>query len=370
MNDELTRYISQIKAADRDAMKAAQERLDSLVKPPGSLGALESIAVALAGMSGKVVNDVSKRCVVVMSSDNGVVEEGVSSAPQSVTCTQTVNFVKGLTGVAVLAKLFHADLIVVDVGVNADLEHPLIVNRKIRKSTWNIAKQDAMTYGEAERAVLIGVETAIEAVENGYAMIGVGDMGIGNTTTSSAVLCAMTGLSADLSAGKGAGLDVGDYRHKIEVIKTALQNNKPDPSDPVDVLAKVGGFDIAAMAGVYIGAAYKRVPAVIDGFISTVAALAAYRLSPIAREYMLPSHASFEQGYSHASLIGTHWFQWIDQPNTGRGDGENYNIGFVDITDRPYPDMVEAMKTTFGRLYDVHSGKMPPYDVKPKIQSY
>ncbi|MDR1804248.1 MAG: nicotinate-nucleotide--dimethylbenzimidazole phosphoribosyltransferase [Treponema sp.] len=298
----LNEYISQLKDLDHDAMAKARARLDSLAKPPGSLGKLEDIAVKLAGIGGKMVYDTGKRCVIIMASDNGVVEEGVASAPQSVTYSQTLNFTRGLTGVAVIAKQFNADLIVLDVGINVDVKHPFIKNRKIRKSTWNIAKREAMTYDEAVRAILAGIETAVEAVKDGYTLLGAGEMGIGNTTTSSAVLCALTGIPPDKAAGKGAGLKEEAYRHKIEVIRAALKDRKPNLSDPIDVLAKVGGFDIAALAGLFIGGAYTRTPVVIDGFISMVAALAASRLNPLVKEYMLASHASYEQGFAHAAL--------------------------------------------------------------------
>ena len=298
----LEKYIAEITPLDRAAMDDAQARLDSLVKPPGSLGELEAIALRLAGISGKTRYDPARRCVIVMAADNGVVEEGVSAAPQSVTLAQALNFAKGITGVAVLAKQFGADLIVVDVGINADIDSPFIKNRKIRKSTWNIARQDAMTRDEAERAVLVGAQTAIEAARDGYALIGVGEMGIGNTTTAAATLCALAGIAPESAAGKGAGLREGAYLRKIEAIRAALERGKPDAADPLGTLAKVGGFDIAAMAGAFIGAAYARVPAVIDGFISIVAALVAARLCPLAREYMFASHDSFEQGYKHAAL--------------------------------------------------------------------
>jgi len=298
--DVLKSYISQIKNLDNAAIEKARARLESLVKPPGSLGKLEDIAATLAGISGELFYDTSKRCVIIMSSDNGVVEEGVASAPQAVTYAQTINFTRGLTGVAAIAKQFNADLIVVDVGVNADINHPLIKNKKIRKSTWNIAKREAMTYDEAVRAILTGIETAAEAVKDGYKLLGVGEMGIGNTTTSAAVLSALTGIQAEQAAGKGAGLKEEAYIHKINVVRTAIANNKPDCSDPIDVLAKVGGFDIAAMAGVFIGGAYMKVPVVIDGFISIIAALAASRLNPVVKDYMIASHASYEQGFKHA----------------------------------------------------------------------
>jgi len=298
---EIMRFITCIKELDREAMNKAQQKIDGLVKPPGSLGKLEEIAIVLSGISGEVAYDTRKRCVIIMSADNGVVEEGIAAAPQAVTHMMTLSFVRGITGAAVLAKQFNADLVVVDVGVNADIYHPLIKNKKIRKSTWNIAQQDAMTRDEAENAILAGIETAIEAVNDGYTMLGAGEMGIGNTTTSSAVLCALTGIPAEQVAGKGAGLKEEAYQHKIDVIKTALNNNKPDPDDPIGVLSKVGGFDIAAMAGLYIGGAYMRVPVVIDGFISIVAALVASRISPAAKNYMIASHASYEQGFPYAA---------------------------------------------------------------------
>jgi len=297
----LKKFLAEVKPLDSTAMKSAQERLDSLIKPPGSLGELEAIAVKLAGISGKLYGDISKRCVIIFASDNGVVEEGISSAPQVVTQMQTLNFTKGITGVAVLAKQFNSDLIVVDVGVNADIENTAIKNKKIRKGTWNIAKQPAMTRDEAVQAILVGIETAIDAVNNGYKLIGIGEMGIGNTTTSAAILCALTNLPSKQIAGKGAGLSEESYRNKINVIQEALERNKPDPSDPIDVISKVGGFDIAAMAGAYIGAAYMKVPVVIDGFISIVAALCAAKLNPLVKEYMIASHASFEQGYKVAA---------------------------------------------------------------------
>ena len=290
-----------IKPLNQQAMDKAQARLDGLVKPPGSLGELETIAIKLAGISGETYYDAKKRCVIIMASDNGVVAEGVAAAPQIVTYTQTLNFLKGITGVAVLAKEFDTDLIVVDVGINGDLEHPLVVNKKIRKSTGNIAHEPAMTYDEAVKAVLVGVEMAIQAVGEGYKLLGAGEMGIGNTTTSSAVLCALTGLAPQLVTGRGAGLKEEAYRHKIEVVRGAIARQKPNQEDPIDVLAKVGGLDIGAMAGVFIGGAHMGIPVVIDGYISMVAALLAFRINPLVKEYMLASHASAEPGFAYAA---------------------------------------------------------------------
>ncbi|MCL2574406.1 MAG: nicotinate-nucleotide--dimethylbenzimidazole phosphoribosyltransferase [Defluviitaleaceae bacterium] len=294
-------YVAGIKPLDDVAMKSARNRLDSLLKPLGSLGVLEDIAARLAGISGKMHYDTTKRCVIIMAADNGVIEEGVSAAPQEFTYAQTINFTKGITGINALTKQFGTDIIIVDVGVNGDIDHPSVMKKKIRNGTYNIAKQSAMTRDEAEKAVMVGIEIAIEAAKKGNNLIGVGEMGIGNTTTAAAVLCALTEIAPEQAAGKGAGLSDEAYAQKIDVIKTALMNNKPNSEDPLDVLTKVGGFDIAAMAGVYIGAAYMRVPVVIDGFISIVAALVAMRLVPLAKEYMFASHASLEQGYRYAA---------------------------------------------------------------------
>ena len=297
---ELEEYIAGISCVNHDVVAVARERLDSLVKPPGSLGRLEDIAAKLAGITGQICNTVDKRCVIIMCSDNGVVEEGVASAPQSVTYAQTINFTRGITGVAVLAKHFDSDLMVVDVGINAEINHPDIINRKIRKSTSNIAKQPAMSREEAVAAMIAGIEMVGEAHKKGYKMIGVGEMGIGNTTTSSAVLCGLTGIDVDLTVGKGAGLSSEGYQKKKTIIKNAIETYRPNPDDPIDVVSKVGGFDIAAMAGVFLGAAYYKLPVVIDGFISAVSALVASRLANFAVEYMIPSHASYEPGYSYA----------------------------------------------------------------------
>ncbi len=301
MLNKLISYLDNISPLDENAETFARNRLDSLVKPLGSLGVLEDIAVRLAGISGKMYYDTEKRCILVMASDNGVVEEGVASAPQSVTYSQSINLTRGITGAAVLTKQYNADIIVTDVGINADINCDKIINRKIRKSTHNIAKESAMTRDEALKAILIGIEAAENAVIGGYSLIGVGEMGIGNTTTSSAVLCALTGIDIEEITGKGAGLSDQAYRHKIAVIKAALKLNAPDKNDPIDVLAKVGGFDIAAMTGAFIGCACKRVPVVIDGFISVVAALTAARLNPIIKDYMIMSHKSYEKGFIHAA---------------------------------------------------------------------
>ncbi|MCL2140422.1 MAG: nicotinate-nucleotide--dimethylbenzimidazole phosphoribosyltransferase [Dehalococcoidia bacterium] len=299
--DRIKHYLVGIEPLKSEAKQQAQERLDALIKPPGSLGKLEEIVVTLAGISGKIYFDPTKRCVIIMSADNGVVAEGVTSAPQSVTYSQTLNFTKGITGINAIAKQFNTDIYVVDVGINAEFTHPQVKNRKIKLATANITQGAAMTLSEAEQAILTGIETALDVIEKGYSIIGVGEMGIGNTTTSAAVLCAICGATVEEVTGLGAGLSSDAYQRKIKVIKTAIQRNQPLSQDPIDVLAKVGGLDIAAMVGVFIGGAYRRVPLVIDGFISIVAALVATRLNPVIKNYLFASHASSERGYSYAA---------------------------------------------------------------------
>lgn len=297
---ELNKIINGIKDVDREIIKAADRRVTSLAKPLKSLGKLEEISIKLSGITGKVKNDINKKMVIIMCSDNGVVEEGVASAPQSVTLAQTINFTKGLTGVAVLAKANNTELMVVDVGINCDFKHPDVINRKIRKATYNIAKGSAMSHEEAMQGMLIGIEAVKNAKDMHYEILGVGEMGIGNTSTSSAVLSALTDVNVEDVVGRGGGITDETFKWKKEVIKNAIKINKPIKDDPIDVVSKVGGFDIAAMAGVFLGAAYYKIPVVIDGFISAVAALIAFRLNSKTRDYMFTSHDSRELGFKVA----------------------------------------------------------------------
>ncbi|MBP3918371.1 MAG: nicotinate-nucleotide--dimethylbenzimidazole phosphoribosyltransferase [Clostridia bacterium] len=290
----LNTLIQSIGELDQTAMQKAQQRQDELAKPPRSLGRLEALSVQLAGITGKLHNCVDKRELLVFCADNGVVEEDVSSAPQSVTLAQTINLVRGKTGAAVLGRRFGCRLRVCDVGVNAEIHEKGVISRKIAYGTQNIAKTAAMTREQALQAILTGAELAKESDAD---VIGIGEMGIGNTTTSSAIIAVLTGAEIRAVTGRGGGITDESYAKKLAVIKRAITVNQPDKNDVVDVLAKVGGFDIAAMTGAFLGAASKRIPVVIDGLISAVAALCAYRLCPNVRQYLIPSHASFEIGY-------------------------------------------------------------------------
>lgn len=294
MQKELDALVREVLPLDRSAMTAAETYQARLAKPPGSLGRLEEISIQLAGITGRVHNALNKKQLLVFAADNGVVAEGVSSAPQSVTKQQTINLMRGKTGAAVLAKHFGCGLTVCDVGVNADIYESTVLNRKIAYGTQNICTGPAMTREQTLQAILTGAEIARTVDAD---VIGVGEMGIGNTTTSSAVLAVLLGADVEAVTGRGGGITEESFRKKKAVIRTAIEVNRPDRDDVVGVLSKVGGFDLAAMCGAFLGAAAARRPAVIDGLISTAAALCAVRLCPNVRGYLVPSHASFEIGY-------------------------------------------------------------------------
>ena len=295
MEEKLKQWITAVREPDEEAMSAARRYQARLAKPPGSLGRLEDFSVQLAGITGRVHNEIRKKHLLVFAADNGVAaEENVSSAPQSVTLQQTVNLTRAKTGASVLAKHFGCGITVCDVGVDADIRESAVVNRKIAYGTKNLCKGPAMTRDQALQALLTGAELVKDTDAD---VLGIGEMGIGNTTTSSAVLTVLLGADVEQVTGRGGGVTDESFRRKKEVIRQAIDLNRPDPDDPVDVLSKVGGFDLAAMCGAFIGAAATRRPVVIDGFISAVAALCAVRLCPAVRAYLIPSHASYEIGY-------------------------------------------------------------------------
>ncbi|WP_019912879.1 nicotinate-nucleotide--dimethylbenzimidazole phosphoribosyltransferase [Paenibacillus sp. HW567] len=297
MISAIKEITGRIAPPDDQAAARAVLRLNSLTKPPGSLGRLEALAVRLAGISGTEQPSYGKRTVVVMAADHGVCTEGVSAFPQEVTVQMAYNFLSGGAAVNVLARQGGANVQFVDIGINAELEHPDLINRKVRRGTDNMAVGPAMSREEAAQAILVGVDVAREAVKSGTEIFITGEMGIGNTTASAAVLCALEGISPEAAAGRGTGIDNERLRHKIEVVARALRVNAPDPSDPIDVLSKVGGLEIAGLAGLILGAAAARVPVILDGFISGAAALVAKALAPESVNYMIASHVSDERGH-------------------------------------------------------------------------
>ena len=290
-----------IAPADNAAMEKARQRQAELAKPPGSLGKLEDYSIRLAGITGNVKNEIEKCRVIVLAADNGVTAEGVSSAPTSVTLSQVINMTRHITGMSSLAYYFGNEVVVADLGIDTDRKIPGVLDRKIRRSTGNIAKERAITRQQVLDAIAVGLDLAADAAKDGVNAVGVGEMGIGNTTTSSAVLSALTGATPEAVTGRGGGLTDQAFAVKKQVITKALVLHHPDQEDVVDVLSAVGGLDLAAMTGVFLGCALQHIPAVVDGFISIVAALCACRLNPNVKDYLFLSHASYEIGYRLAA---------------------------------------------------------------------
>ena len=294
MNEKLNALLASITGPDDKAMEAARLRQEQLAKPPRSLGRLEELSIQLAGITGRVHNRMDHTHLLVFAADNGVVEEKVSSSPQSVTKMQTINLTRAKTGASTLCRHFGCGITVCDVGVNAEIRDSAVLNCKIAYGTANMVKGPAMTREQAVTAILTGAELAMHTEADA---LGIGEMGIGNTTTSSAILAVLLDADVEAVTGRGGGITDEAFQAKKDVIRRAIARNQPDRNDVVDVLSKVGGFDIAAMCGGFLGAAASHRPVVIDGFISVVAALCAVRLCPNVRHYLVPSHASFEIGY-------------------------------------------------------------------------
>lgn len=285
---------AKIEPADETSMEAARKRWMSVAKPLFSLGKLEDAVILMAGMKRTSDYSLKKRALVIMCADNGVVAEGVTQTGQEVTAVVADNFTKKAASVAIMSDVARTDLFPVDIGMAVDVPSVTKKEQKIAYGTKNLAKEPAMTKEEAWNAVMVGVRMAGSLKEQGYDILATGEMGIGNTTTSSAVAAVLLQKPVEEVTGKGAGLTTEGLCRKIEVIQHAIEIHKPDGRDALDVLAKVGGLDIAGLTGVYLGGALYHLPVVIDGFISAVAALCAMRLVPAARDYMIPSHVSKE----------------------------------------------------------------------------
>jgi nicotinate-nucleotide--dimethylbenzimidazole phosphoribosyltransferase len=283
---------------DEAAMAAARARQDTLTKPLGSLGRLEDMSVLLAGIFGEPVPRIRRKSVILAAGDHGVVAEGVSAYPQEVTPQMVYNFLRGGAAINVLARHASADIVILDAGVAANLgPHPLLRSAKVGKGTANIALGPAMTRQQAIQCVETGIETAREQIAEGADLIACGDMGIGNTTPSSAITAVITGADPAVTTGRGTGLDDPGLSHKIAVVRRAIEVNQPDHKDGLDVLSKVGGFEIGVLAGAMLGTAASHRPVVVDGFISGAAALIACTMSPLARHYFIASHQSVEPGH-------------------------------------------------------------------------
>ena len=293
----LEETIDKIESLDEEMMEQARERVDNLTKPPKSLGKLEEIAIQLTGITRELYPAIDQKAIIVMAADHGVYEEGISSNPQEITLAQTLLFQKGFPGVCAIGRVSGANIIPVDIGIKGELpDDAEVINRKIKIGTDNMAKGPAMTREEAIRSIEVGIEITNLEAKKGVNLLGTGEMGIGNTTPSTAILSVLGNCDPLEITGRGAGVGEGGIEHKTAVIRKAIEINKPNPADVIDVLAKVGGLEIGGLAGVMLGAAANRIPVVVDGYISTVAALIAASIEPKAKEYFIASHASAEPG--------------------------------------------------------------------------
>lgn len=317
----LQKTVDKITDLDYCIMEKARERVDNLIKPVGSLGKLEDIVVKLTGITGKLHPKADKRSVIVMAADHGVCDEGVAAAPQSVTYIQANFMTKHKTGVCALASSVDADVVVVDIGIKRDVGNPNIINRKIKYGTNNMVNGMAMTREEAIRAIEVGIEISQNEIKKGKNIIATGEMGIGNTTPSSAILSVVTGLSPIDVTGIGANLPEEKVLDKAIVIQNAILRNNVDKKDPIDILSKVGGLDIAGMTGVMLGCAANKVPVIIDGYISTVSAIIAYMIEPKSKKYMFASHSSNERAAKIATeFLGLSTMLDLDM-RLGEGSG-------------------------------------------------
>jgi len=298
MAELLSKTIEMIKPLYEGAVAEARARQDILTKPQGSLGRLEELSVQLAGIQGKSTSRIRHKAIITMAGDHGVVAEGISAYPQEVTVQMVYNFLGGGAGINVIARQIGARIIVVDMGVASELKpHPQLLSRKVALGTRNMSLGPAMTGEQAIKAIETGIEIITVEVAKGLDIVGTGDMGIGNTTASSAICAVMTGRPVVEVSGRGTGIDDEQLAHKVEVINRALAVNRPDPKQPLDVLAKVGGFEIGGLVGVMLAAAAHRIPVVIDGFISGAAAPIAVALSPGLRDFLIAAHVSAEGGH-------------------------------------------------------------------------
>jgi nicotinate-nucleotide--dimethylbenzimidazole phosphoribosyltransferase len=294
----LQEVCGRIQPLDTGLRAMAQARLDRLTKPLGSLGRLEELAAQYVAITGEVKPNVPRGVVFTFAADHGVTVEGVSAYPREVTPQMVLNFLRGGAGVNVLARHAGVDVRVVDIGVGYDFGAvPGLLNRKIMNGTRNLSTEPAMTRDQAEQAVMVGIELAADVVREGVGLIGTGEMGIGNTTPSAAITAVMTGWAVVDVTGRGTGVDESGHARKVHVIQAAIERHGPDRTDPLDVLAKVGGLEIGGLAGLILGAAAARVPVVLDGFIAGAAALIAVGLQPLCRDYLIASHRSVELGH-------------------------------------------------------------------------
>lgn len=332
-----------IRPVDPELMARAQARLDTLTKPKDSMGRLEEFARRMVAITGQMRPVITKKTIFTFAGDHGVADEGVSAFPKEVTRQMVLNFIAGGAGINALARHAGAEVVVVDIGVDFDFDDvPGLLKRKVVRGTANMRRGPAMTRDEAIRCIETGISIAYEHACQG-AIFGTGEMGIANTTPSSAMIAAFTGAPVETVTGRGTGIDDAVFQNKVGVIEDSLRANRPDPKDPIDVLAKVGGAEIAGIAGLIIGAAARRVPVVVDGFISTAGALIASELAPASVDYMFSAHKSVERG--HAVMLdrmGMRPFVDLDL-RLGEGTGAAIGMTLIEAALRVYNEMA-----TFG----------------------
>ena len=333
---------------DTRFMEQAQARQDRLIKPQGSLGKLEDISIQLAGIYGSKYFDTTKKIVLSFACDHGVYEEGVAPNNQNITLLQSMNFPKKINGVGTISKFVGSDVQLIDVGINCDDPIEGVIDCKIRKSTSNMAKGPAMTRQEAIRAIEIGIEMSEKYIQEDYKVIGIGEMGIANTTPSAAIISVIAGCDPQEVTGMGAGLKKELLQHKAQVIRTAIEINQPNPTDGIDILQKVGGFEIGSMAGVILGCSANRVPVVLDGFISYAAALIAVNINPRCKDYMIASHYSAEPGAKKAlELLGLDPFLKMDM-RLGEGSGAALAFNMIEAANYVYKNMLTFDEVDMG----------------------
>ena len=339
---ELCRAVPPLNAA---AVEASRRRWDAVAKPLGSMGELEGLVTRICGITGTADPIIDKRAVLVFCADNGVVAEGVTQSPQSVTATVARSLARGSSSVCAMARVAGAQVIPVDIGMVSEVDEPGLLQRCVRRGTGNLAREAAMTRAEAEQAILTGAALVAECKARGVQLLAAGEMGIGNTTSSAAVAAALLGLQAELVVGRGAGLSDAGLERKRAAVERALHLHHPDPRDPLGVLSALGGLDIAAMVGVYLGGAALGLPVLLDGFIAAAAALCAVRLCPALREHLLPSHCSGEAaGGLLMEALGLHP---VIQAGLRLGEG----TGAVALL--PLLDMALAVYRSAGSFADI-----------------
>jgi nicotinate-nucleotide--dimethylbenzimidazole phosphoribosyltransferase len=304
---KLKETIGLINGLDTIAQEKMEQHLNSLTKPLGSLGLLELLAIKIAGITGKTQPEIDPAMVLLMAADHGVTAEGISAFPSEVTQQMVGNFTAGGAAINVLSRASNASVQIIDIGINGELQLPDVINKKIRFGTNNMVQGPAMEKAEAIAAIEVGIETAQAAIQKGAKLLALGEMGIGNTTASSAMLAVLGQIPIEQIVGFGTGINHEEKEKKANVIKRAIEVNQPNPADPIDVLTKVGGLEIAGLAGIVLGAAAARIPVLVDGFITAVAALTAVRITPTAAHYLIASHQSVEPGHIFVNkLLGLH----------------------------------------------------------------